>query len=176
MAKIGVTGHVRLDGTTPELVYQSLLSALREHATPAPHGVTCLADGSDQLFARAVLALGGTFDVVLPAGDYRARAAADGHLASFDELLARAGSVETMPFARSSRAAYRAASMHLLQRVELLIAVWDGRPSRNLGDTADVVDAARRIGLPVLVRWPAGARRLLSRPRARRTCRQDSYS
>jgi hypothetical protein len=37
--------------------------------------------------------------------------------------------------------------------------VWDGLPSRGLGDTADVVAAARAAGLPVAVLWPAGARR-----------------
>ncbi|HKT02736.1 MAG TPA: hypothetical protein VJT31_24665 [Rugosimonospora sp.] len=170
MPQIGITGHARLDGATPELVFDALVDTLREHADPAPRGVTCLAYGADQIFARAVLALRGTFDVVLPARDYRARLSR-GHRGPFDELLARAGDVVTMPFARSSRQAYLAASLHMLQRVDLLVAVWDGRPSRNLGDTADVVCTAQRAGVPVLVRWPSGA----SRTAARRTCRQDSY-
>jgi hypothetical protein len=34
-------------------------------------GLSCL-DGADQIFARAVTGLGGTFEVVVPAAEYRA--------------------------------------------------------------------------------------------------------
>ncbi|MGV9675297.1 hypothetical protein ACWDSJ_08460 [Nocardia sp. NPDC003482] len=35
----------------------------------------------------------------------------------------------------------------------------DGKPARGYGGTADVVEAARRQGLPVTVVWPEGAER-----------------
>jgi hypothetical protein len=44
-------------------------------------------------------------------------------------------------------------------RAEQLWAVWDGQPARGYGGTADVVSAARAIGLPVQVIWPPGAHR-----------------
>jgi hypothetical protein len=52
-----------------------------------------------------------------------------------------------------------AASEHVLDTVDALVAVWDGRPARDYGGTADVVAAARERGLPVTVVWPDGAER-----------------
>jgi hypothetical protein len=34
-------------------------------------GISCLADGADQLFARAVVDMGGALEVVIPAERYR---------------------------------------------------------------------------------------------------------
>lgn len=159
MARIGVTGHVVLADGTAELVYARLAEELRPYAGAELHGVTCLADGADQLFARAVLACDGTYEVVIPARDYRRRAVEAHNLATFDELLRRATSVSYMPFPRSGRDAFLAASMEMLRRCDRLFAVWDGRPSTDVGDTADVVRAAQSRQLPVTVLWPTGARR-----------------
>ncbi len=40
-----------------------------------------------------------------------------------------------------------------------LWALWDGKPARAYGGTADVVAYARDRGVPVRVIWPDGARR-----------------
>ncbi|GAB2826863.1 hypothetical protein GCM10027073_64840 [Streptomyces chlorus] len=40
-----------------------------------------------------------------------------------------------------------------------LLAVWDGKPARGFGGTADVVSYAERSGTPVRVLWPEGATR-----------------
>jgi hypothetical protein len=158
MTRIGVTGHVALSADSVQPIYRLLLRALRKHGDDL-EGVTCLARGADQVFARAVLALGGTYEVILPALDYRQRVVDPRELADFDELLAKASRVSCMRFVESSREAYAAASDELLRRSDLLLAVWDGGPSAVLGDTADVVRAARAAGLPVAVLWPRGARR-----------------
>lgn len=164
MPRIGVTGHVTLAVGTADLVYACLAEQLKLYAGPELHGVTCLADGADQLFARAILALSGTYEVVLPAVDYRSRAVQRHNLDSFDELLSGASGVTYMPFAHSGREAYMAASRELLRRCDQLLAVWDGTPSTRLGDTADVVRTARASGVPVTVLWPAGATRLAPPP------------
>lgn len=157
MPRIGITGHTNLTPPTVPLVAAAVRSAL---AAQAPlSGVTCLASGADQIFANAVLELGGRLDVVLPSADYRERRVAEEDVPSFDALLDRAATVHTMPFPRSGPAAYMAASEHMLARIDSLIAVWDGRPPTGYGGTADVVHAARHRGLPVTVLWPPGAAR-----------------
>jgi hypothetical protein len=158
MPKVGVTGHVHLAAGTSALVYRGIVRALRPYAHDGLHGVTCLAGGADQLFAKAVTALHGTFDVVLPAADYRGKIGPADRPA-FDDLLGRAETVTRMPFARSSPTAYLAASEEMLNRVEQVVAVWDGLPSDRLGGTAHVVRLARERGLPVAVVWPVGAHR-----------------
>ena len=47
----------------------------------------------------------------------------------------------------------------VVDRSSVLVAVWDGQPSRGLGGTADVVAYARERGVPVEVIWPEGASR-----------------
>ena len=47
----------------------------------------------------------------------------------------------------------------VVDRSSVLLAVWDGQPSRGLGGTADVVAYARQRGVPVTVIWPEGASR-----------------
>jgi hypothetical protein len=159
MPRIGVTGHVILADGTAELVSASLAQQLRPYAGAELRGITCLANGADQLFAQVILALQGTYEVVIPAIDYRQCAVERDNRSAFDELLKRASKVDYMPYDRSGPEAYMAASEELLNRCELLLAVWDGHPSTGLGDTAAVVRSARKRGLPVTVLWPDGAQR-----------------
>jgi hypothetical protein len=157
MARIGVTGHVDVPAATVEWVLTELTAQLRGVVTPGWRGITCLAGGADQLFARAVLALRGSLDVVLPAEDYELSGIDDGNREHFRNLLALADDVETMPYRTSNRTAYLAASEVMLSRCDLLLAVWDGKPSRTMGDTADVVRKARERRIPVQIVWPTQA-------------------
>jgi len=156
--RIGITGHSNL---TPDTV-PSVAEALREVLAGAEQplvGLTCLARGADQVFARVVLELGGEIEVVLPASDYRSRKVKPENAAEFGDLIGKASTVTTMPFETSNRDAYMAASEAVLAAAEAMVAVWDGQPSDGHGGTGDVVTAARSRGLPVTVVWPAGAAR-----------------
>jgi len=51
------------------------------------------------------------------------------------------------------------ASKAMLARTDRLFAVWDGKPARGYGGTADVVAEARKRAVPVTVIWPEGASR-----------------
>jgi len=51
------------------------------------------------------------------------------------------------------------ASRVMLERADMLLAVWDGKPARGYGGTADVVQLARDMRKPVVVVWPEGASR-----------------
>lgn len=157
MPRIGITGHSNLTDATEKVVYEALRNLLLK--TPSELiGLTCLARGADQLFARVVLDVGGSLEVVLPASDYRTKIKPE-NLDRYDALLATAESVHVMPFDTSRRESYMAASEYLLSNVDEVIAVWDGGPSGGLGGTADVVAAARQRGLAVHVVWPSGAAR-----------------
>ena len=141
------------------LVAEAIRDVLKNHGEDEMVGVSCLARGSDQIFARVVLERGGAIEVVLPATDYRERKVKPDNLTEFDNLISRARVVRTLPFDQTDKDAYMAASEELLDSVDSLIAVWDGNPSGSYSGTADVVAAARERGLPVTVVWPAGARR-----------------
>lgn len=159
LPRIGITGHTNLSRDAVPLVVEELRGVIRGHGEDELVGITCLAQGPDQIFARVVLECGGAVEVVLPASDYREQKIGADNLAEFDDLISRARVVRTLPFEKSNRDAYMAASEKVLDSVDSLIAVWDGNPSGAYGSTADVVRAARQRGLPVIVVWPAGARR-----------------
>ncbi|GAA4859745.1 hypothetical protein [Saccharopolyspora cebuensis] len=159
MPRIAITGHSNLTPDTAGLVRAALGRELGRYDPGGLVGVTCLARGADQVFARAVLDLGGAVEVVLPAADYRARKVGADNAVEFDALLGAAASVVTLPFPESNRDAYLAASEHVLDSAEAVLAVWDGRPADGRGGTGDVVEAARARGLPVTVVWPEGAER-----------------
>jgi hypothetical protein len=158
MARLGVTGHQHLPPRTVELVEAALRELLEPYDAGDLIGVTCLADGADQLFARAVLARGGVLEVVIPAVRYRDGLRPEAW-PSYDELLDRAQQVEHLAFEASTEEAHLAAGQAVVDRSDLVVAVWDGAPARGLGGTADVVTYARKHGVPVTIIWPEGASR-----------------
>lgn len=89
--RIGTTGHSNLAPSAEQVVIQALTTVLAGTPTPLI-GVSCLARGADQIFARVVLDLGGQVEVVLPAADYRERKVKPDNAAVFEDLLARARS------------------------------------------------------------------------------------
>ena len=157
MPRIAISGHRGLNARTTELIDQAISERLSEQ----PDGITglsCLADGADQIFARTVVDLGGTLEVIIPAEEYRSGLPADAR-AEYDDLLAHAAAVYQLPFTESTSESHIAASKLMIDKADELYAVWDGKPARGYGGTADVVAYAREHGTPVEVIWPAGATR-----------------
>jgi hypothetical protein len=156
--RIAVTGHRDLTEAAAGLVTAAVHDALAPYG-PAMVGISCLAAGADQIFARTVLDLGGTLQVIIAARGHR-RTLPAAAAAVFDDLLAKAHRVRSLPFDRPTPAAYAAANVTMLRRADRLIAVWDGRPSRGTGGTAEAVAEARRRAIGVQVVWPRGAGRV----------------
>jgi hypothetical protein len=157
MHRIAITGHRGLPGPTARLVDEAIRTALARHA-PDVAGISCLADGADQIFARAVADLGGTLEVIVPAAQYRAGLPAEAH-PDYDYLLALAGAVSRLPFTEATAESYMAASVLMVDGADELYAVWDGQRARGYGGTADVVAYARQREMPVRAIWPDGAQR-----------------
>ncbi|WP_219414539.1 hypothetical protein [Pseudonocardia nigra] len=156
--RIGITGHMNLTPASVPIVAAELRKVLAEYGEPLV-GVSCLARGADQVFARAVLELGGRLDVVLPAADYRERKVKPDNREEFEVLIGQADNVRVLPFETSNRDAYVAANEAVLTTVDVLVAVWDGAPPDGKGGTGDTVQAARGRGVSVTVVWPDGAHR-----------------
>lgn len=160
--RIGVTGHVLLSAESTGPIYSALMDALSRY--PGVEGVTCLAAGADQIFARAMLARDAEYDVVLPAWDYQSHAVVSDNRADFEDLLHRARDISVMPFDRSGREAYLAAGEEVLSRCDVLIAVWDSEADGRPSISSDVVSTARRQGKKVVIVWPSGASRSAPHP------------
>jgi hypothetical protein len=155
MPRIAISGHRGLNADTAHLIDRAIRARLSRYLGSVT-GLSCLADGADQIFARAVIDLGGTLEVVIPAEEYRSGLPAGAH-AEYDNLLGRAVTVHRLPFVESTSESHMTASKLMIDEADELYAVWDGQPARAYGGTADVVSYANDHGTPVEIIWPAGA-------------------
>ncbi|MEV4525899.1 hypothetical protein [Streptosporangium sp. NPDC049304] len=157
MTRIAVSGHRGLPVGTVSLIDDAIRQVLAGYVS-AITGLSCLADGADQIFARAVIDLGGALEVVIPARRYREGLPVEAHQ-EYDALLAEAQRVHELEFVESTSESHMAASRLMLDHADELFAIWDGEPARGYGGTADVVAEARERAVDVRVIWPEGAQR-----------------
>jgi hypothetical protein len=142
------------------LVRDALRKTLKPYAAEGSLvGVSCIAKGSDSIFAEVVLDLGGSLVAVIPSKDYRQNKVKPDHAGTFDRLIDAADKVLVLDNETANRSAYEDANRAILQHAERLVAVWNGEPPSGKGGTADTVLEARAAGLPVDVVWPQGAAR-----------------
>jgi hypothetical protein len=149
--RIGVTGHQDL----PESTLPAITRAVRAQLEAAVDitGVSSLAAGADQLFCSVVLDLGGELEVIVPSDHYESTLSGSS-LLLYHRLLAEAKDVRRLAYARPSEEAFLAAGKEVVERCDLILAIWDGQPAAGLGGTADIVRYARQRGVPVQVIWP----------------------
>lgn len=156
--RVGITGHRGLSAEIEERVRPMLDEAVRSYDASELVAVSCIADSPESWFAEAVLTHGGRLEVVIPATKYR-----DGlpewHHDTYDQLVRQAADVHETGMTESTSEAHQAGSEILVGLVDELLAVWDGKPARGYGGTADVVAYAERNGAPIRVLWPEGASR-----------------
>lgn len=163
--RVAVTGHRpnRLEPDTSALrerlqeVLQTIAAAVERYGPaqgrPKLRIVSSLAEGVDRLAAHCALELGYTLQapLPLPRAEYEEDFAGAVSLAEFRELLARAEAVFELEGAPPHRDfAYRAAGHIALQQCDVLLAVWDGEPSRGVGGTSELIDLAEEIHRPVM--------------------------
>jgi hypothetical protein len=165
MTRVGITGHQRLeDPGAWSWVAGAMRDALDAVAPPLV-GVTSLAIGADQLFARLVLERGGTIHAVLPFADIE-RSFSTTDVPAYREL-ARQATVEALDTPGTDEDAYLAAGKRVVELADLVVAVWDGGPAKGKGGTADVVAYAIGRGVPLVRIDPVSRTVERSQPPAR---------
>ena len=157
MTVVGLTGHQEIPPDAASFIAAGIDRVLRSNREELV-GVCSLAAGSDQLFAQAVLDAGGRLRVVVPCEHYDTTFHGP-DLDRYRQLLGSADTVETLDHAEPTEEAFLEAGHRVADLCEVLIAVWDGRPARGLGGTADVVAYARAAGVETVIVWPPGVPR-----------------
>ena len=159
--RLGVTGHRDLrDEAKVVRAIERLFERVNDTLEPrvgAPitwTAVTALARGADQLFAQVVLERWrGRLEVVtpFPVSEYVKDFDVGRERLEFDRLLSRASDVKQLAGDLESgrAAAYLRAGEHVVDTCEIVVAIWDARPSVG-GGTGDVVAYAVRQERPVL--------------------------
>ncbi len=108
-----------------------------------------LAVGSDQIFARAALKVGIPLLAVIPMDHYERFFAPDAR-ADYQAMLKRCEVTNLKWTGEDPQDGFFAAGKFIVERSDLLFAVWDGRAAKGLGGTADVVAFARERSKPIV--------------------------
>lgn len=175
---VGVTGHrpnrlvIREERVRWRLA--QVLAALRTGTRArvlSRVAISALAEGADRLFADAALELGYRLDALLPfaSADYETTFGDATTTPDYRSLLARMTIVQALPNTLAdSKAAYEAAGRTIVERCDVLVAVWDGKPAAGRGGTPEIIEHALACGKPTI--WIDAARdrppRLLRLPTA----------
>ncbi|MEU2869769.1 hypothetical protein ABZ769_11245 [Streptomyces olivoreticuli] len=159
MTRVGCTGHQNLSGATRREVARLIADRLTQIPSDGLVGLTSLAEGSDQVFAFAVLAAGGELCVIVPSNRYESAFQSAGAVAVYRQLLGLAAEQVMLDFPDPGEDAYLAAGQRVVEDSDVLLAVWDGREAGGVGGTADIVAYAREHAVETHVIWPPGALR-----------------
>jgi len=171
---VGITGHRTIQ--EPELISRQIREILHERAweffDPPPASTTRgtrlvftllspLAEGADRLCAAEILKIADSeLEAVLPMAkdNYGRDFATAESQAEFHDLLNRASRTIVLRDAAPDSAldevrkkAYEAAGRYVVDHCDLLIAIWDGKPARGRGGTAEIVAYAREKKRPLII-------------------------
>jgi hypothetical protein len=164
---LGVTGHRDLEDVAlvKDRLFEQITSLEKAYPFTPFVALSSLAEGADRLFARVILDKGIPLYVPLPFATEEYKKDFPESVEAFRELCHQAKAVFTVPLAasvdperlsRSSDAQaprtdrdlqYAMAGIYIAQRAHILFALWDGKPARGIGGTAQVVNY-REFGRP----------------------------
>jgi hypothetical protein len=152
---IGVTGHRALRDV--EKITAGIDRALERIDRRFPGQdwsvISSLAEGADRLVVERALAYRPDARLVapLPMAPEQCKAifSSDESWKEFERLLRQASQVILPPPDQTGDEAYLAAGLAMLDRADLLIALWDGQAAQGRGGTGEIVEIARRRGLPI---------------------------
>jgi hypothetical protein len=150
---VGFTGHRHL--AHPAGVARALHHALSELRKEVPGewiALSSVAHGGDQLFVREAHEMGLSWHAILPL--HRAEFAADFTPPEWEvveKTLGTADHVRVVDENGDRKDAYLDCGIETVNGSDVLLALWDGKPARGRGGTADVVQYAQSIGKPVLI-------------------------
>jgi hypothetical protein len=152
---VGAIGHRALEGSR-EAIWDQItlvLPQLRaEHPNEQMLLICSIAEGADRLLLSAAANFGIAYDCVLPCSpdcfrdDFRSQESRD----EFDRLLAGARMVVQPDESIDKETGYLWTSNTVIDRADMLIAVWDGGPGHGPAGTAETVARALTRGIPVI--------------------------
>lgn len=146
--RVGITGHQRIEDPKAWAWVARVMRDELARVAPPLVGVTSLAVGADQLLARLVLEAGGAIHAVLPFADIE-RSFSPEDVPVYRDLV-RQATVEVLETHGTDEDAYLAAGQRVVNLSDIVLAVWNGKPAKGKGGTADVVAYAMRRGVPLI--------------------------
>jgi hypothetical protein len=138
---IGITGHQSLKGREVIRWLKSELVNDIGKMSDLRGGYSSLAIGADQLFAKTILQMKVDLIAIIPSLGYE-ETFKGGHKTSYLSLLSKCKLIETLDFAKPSETAFLTAGKYVVDKSDVLFAIWDGDRAMGLGGTGDIVQYA----------------------------------
>lgn len=146
--KIGITGHQDLGDN--EHIGWSRNQILNEISNSNIElGYSCLAVGADQLFALVLTDQNIPLIAIIPCRNYESTIS-ESNKGLFETLLKKATSTIELDYPKPSEMAYYEAGKKVVQMSDLIFAIWDSKPAKGLGGTADIVHYAQQCQKPII--------------------------
>lgn len=139
--KAGITGHQDIcSDDTVQWVTVALERLIQEHKINL--GLTCLARGADQLYAKILLQHNIPYVAIIASEDYINVIGDKTATDAFEYLLNNASESIKLDNKHANEQAFFNASKILVEKSDFIIAIWDGKPAKGFGGTGDVVNYA----------------------------------
>ena len=159
--RVGITGHRRHRLSVPDdALMQRILDVIellrragRLRSAERVRIVSALAEGADEIAARAALMAGCRLTALVPfrPKDYETTFSSTGHKAVFRDLLRKADERVILPGSlRNANAGYVAAGLETLNRSDVVLTIWDGAPAQGRGGTPQILQYALERRLPII--------------------------
>jgi hypothetical protein len=157
--RLGVTGHRSLEHLAEvrrevNIAIDQACEAYVDRDGPiALVVVSALAEGADRLVVKECMRRAGTtLEAILPLSveEYTQDFLTPRSRRDFAGLLGTAISVEVVESMPTRDQAYERAGHVMVDRSDVVVAVWDGLAARGRGGTADIVDYAQAHHVPVI--------------------------
>lgn len=151
---VGVSGHRWITETAELLsVIDEVFEKINQvYSISSFKVISPLAEGADRIIARRSISLANAYLVALlpfREKEYLKDFSTPESVQEFQELFHQAKQTTELPGSSVREEAYIALGKTLLDRCEILITIWDGKPANGRGGTAEIAQEARRRGLPM---------------------------
>lgn len=145
---IGITGHQKLGyRKSKRWISEELKDEIRRLKPIMAY--SCLAIGADQLFAKIIFVEGIQLTAIIPCKEYQ-KTFNNSDLDDYTKALKRSVKIYELDFFECSEYAFLQAGKHMVQKSDIIFAIWDGKKAKGLGGTADIVEYAISVGKTVI--------------------------
>ncbi len=155
MLSIGITGHRALRQIQPIKtgIHQILIKIDHEFQEKEWQIFSLLAEGADRLVVHSTLEYKPSARLIIPLpfsipeyiNDFSSQESKN----EFYQLFDLAYEVIEPEPVSTRDSAYLSAGIQMLDRANVLVALWDGKSAKKIGGTGNLVDLARQRRLPI---------------------------
>jgi hypothetical protein len=145
--KVGITGHQTLTTDESDWLKHELETVIKQMKIEEAY--SCLAIGSDQLFASVILANKIPLVAITPCKKYE-QTFDEKHIEFYKSLMRQATYKIQLDFENPSEEAFYEAGKTVANKSEILFAFWNNLPAKGLGGTADIVSFAKKTNKKII--------------------------